>query len=238
MLENRSKDTPALRFGRIVHKAVLEGAEFNARVRIIPDFGAMQSSKNREKRDAWIADGPEDSIIISQDESEIITQMIQNVMSHPVAGKLIEGGCKTEASGYFNHEGFRSKIRMDIFKNQEMVIDLKTCRDGSVDGFRQACRTYDYRTQAAWYLNGASSILGKPLKTFGFIALEKEPPYAVAVYAAGETFIGKGKLRIAEGVNKLRSAFDKESFFGYSEVAETVDVFPYEENDVFEMEQE
>lgn len=79
--------------------------------------------------------------------------------------------------------GLLVKARFDrLLLNQPIGIDLKSVQDASVEGFQRAMWNFGWYLQDAHYDAVHQAALGMPLDGFAFIAVEKEPPYAVAVY--------------------------------------------------------
>ena len=62
--------------------------------------------------------------------------------------------------------------------------------------------TFGYDLQAAHYLDGQNA-LGVYRDDFYFLAVEKTPPYAVAVYRADDAFLSTGRTKLA----KLRALY-------------------------------
>ena len=78
--------------------------------------------------------------------------------------------------------GAHCKARMDRYvPEMKAVVDLKSAADASKDGFRRAITKYGYDIQAAWYTDGAIAN-GLEVDGFIFVAIEKQPPYAIGTY--------------------------------------------------------
>ena len=65
-------------------------------------------------------------------------------------------------------------------------MDLKTTRDASPDGFGKSIANYRYHVQSAHYRDGFQA--GR----FVWVAVEIDPPYAVAVYIDGDEIHARG----------------------------------------------
>jgi hypothetical protein len=121
-------------------------------------------------------------IILDSEEHDKIISMADSVMAHEFAGSLIQSLTHKEFAVFGTINGVRVKGLIDGYNEKEgIVIDLKTAEDASPSGFRKAIfdRKYDLQVaQYTWLLSNA----GKPVNAFYFIAVEKEPPFAVGVY--------------------------------------------------------
>jgi exodeoxyribonuclease VIII len=121
-------------------------------------------------------------VVIDKEEHDKIIAMADSMMAHPFAGDAIQALTHKEFAVFGTHKGVRLKGLIDGYNEKEgIVIDLKTAEDSSPSGFRKAIRDRRYDIQVAhytWLLTNA----GKPVNAFYFLAIEKEPPFAVGVY--------------------------------------------------------
>ena len=76
----------------------------------------------------------------------------------------------------------------------DLIVDLKSTEDASAAGFSRSCANYRYHVQAAYYLDIANAVMDRRFTAFVFIAVEKSPPYQVAVYHADYEMIMAGRM--------------------------------------------
>jgi hypothetical protein len=116
-----------------------------------------------------------------------------SVLCHEIASAMLTGG-EAEYSYYTTdaETGIGLKCRPDYF-NQNALIDLKTCRDASVEEFTRACFSMGYFIQAAFYLDVFNAVNKTKLEEFYFVAVENTAPYAVNIFKMGETEIAFGR---------------------------------------------
>jgi len=232
-LSPKGEPTPAMRFGNICHKAILEGPEFRARYRIIPEF---KGTGSKAAKADWMEEN-KNAILITEEEEIQIAGMLESVMAHPVARALIEGcESRTEISGFFNHEGLRCKMRADIWRADDVIVDLKTTKCSAEREFTRDAWDLCYPIQPAWYLLGASKICKRPIRTFAYIAVEKSPPYPVAVYTASPTFIEAGERLVQIALKRFHQALDSGEFLAYSQQALDLQLPPWALRDLEEIE--
>lgn len=216
MRENPPEPTPALAFGSALHCAVLEPAKFAELYEVMPDFGDMRSSKNRDVRDAWIAANP-GKRTVKADEHEIILNILQAVSFNAAASGVLGSPGPNELSAVFAHEenGCPCKLRADGWRPEwETVLDVKTTENASRAEFERSIAIYGYHRQAAFYLDGLRS-LGLPAKHFAFICVEKKAPYGVAVYRLMEDAIEAGRDEIRRLVRIWKNCHDTGKWYGY-----------------------
>ena len=72
------------------------------------------------------------------------------------------------------------------------LVNLKTTEDASAEAFTWAIEKYHYASGAALHLDVAR-LAGIPKDYYLFIVVEKEPPFAVAVYELDKRSIDKGR---------------------------------------------
>jgi hypothetical protein len=163
-LSCKCQDTQAFRLGRAIHYRVLE-SDFENRYVVMPDFGDMRSSKNRDIRDEWIENrkslGDE---VLTADEYQAVIRASDAVLSNPEAMKLLEGTSREHVITW-DDDGILCKGRLDAVGDG--VIDLKTTRRRSIKDIIRDAATFDYHAQCAWYHDGA--------KKAGLIDGEKLP---------------------------------------------------------------
>lgn len=215
-LENPSKDTPALQFGRALHCAVLEPEKFDSAFAVGPTI----SRSTKAGREAWErfeadAAGRE---IISQADYDKITGMRDSIMLHPMARALLDG--PHEKSFFWKDEltGLDCKVRADALcelGGRIVIVDVKTCADASTEAFMREAIKYGYDFQSGMYTEGVSAC--ECMETeFVFIAVEKTPPYSVNVLAADEYFILRGKDLFREYLGKVAECESTGNWYQYN----------------------
>ena len=178
-LEEVQEPTKAMQFGTAFHANMLASEP--------TDIYAVKKkvdgrSKEGKLYNETFALENQGKVIIDKEEHSRIIAMADSVMGHEFAGRTIQALTHKEFAVFGTNHGIRLKGLIDGYNEKEgIVIDLKTAEDSSPIGFRKACWDRAYAIQQVhytWLLTNA----GKPVNAFYFIAVEKEPPYAVGVY--------------------------------------------------------
>lgn len=198
-------ETPALVFGRALHALVLEPDTFAAEWAERPYFGDLRTKAGKEARDAWLAENP-GKTLVDPDDWRRLNAMHEAITAHPVAGRLFVGG-HAESTAIWTDPatGLLCKARYDYLRPDINVIaDLKSTEDASPAGFARSVASYRYPVQQAHY-TAAPAVLGGDRPAFLFVAIEKQPPHAVAVYQLdpdaaehGARLRGRDMARLAE----------------------------------------
>jgi hypothetical protein len=210
-------DTAALRMGRMAHAAVLEPERYAEEVAIWT--GGRRAGK---EYDAWCLENV-GRIQIKEDEHELCMALSAAVREHPVAGAYLasQDGI-AEASLQWRHAiGLDCKGRFDwLDVGAGVVVDLKTARDASDLEFGKAAARLDYCARAAFYSDGYAAKFGE-LPRFVLIAVEKVPPYAVAVYRVGEDLIEMGRRKYEKLLGELALCLERNEWPGLCHDQET-----------------
>jgi hypothetical protein len=201
--EHPEPPTPDQKLGTIGHVAVFEPDRFESCCYVRPanyqdaktgDWKKWNGNANACKD--WLA-AREDKPIISGDDQTRILGMRDSVFRHPAAALALKSVGKAEQSLFVEdpETGLQIKCRAD-FLTGNADVDLKTCQDASSAGFAKAVANFGYDIQSAMTLD-ICALLGLGVEHFVFIAVEKEPPYAVGVYelATRALEVGRNKYR-------------------------------------------
>ena len=189
-LNNPPEPTPALMLGDAVHTAVLgDYTEFWQRFAVI---GAdLRTKTGREARDAALASG---KVILTEDMFQAVDGITEAVLDCDPARRLLAGEHETAYFWTDEPTGEKCKCRTDSeidLLGEHYIVDLKTCNDASTEQFMRDAMRYGYHLQAAMYCEGVKTVTGKESK-FVFVAVEKNPPYAINILQPGEDFMLAG----------------------------------------------
>jgi len=185
------KDNKNLIIGSALHTLVLEPKLFNDRFITVPKID-KRTLKGKEEWKIYENAKGRRSILLEED-FEKIYNMASSIQKAPTIDKLIKGA-QYEKSLYWRDEETKAltKARPDIL-HSSLVCDIKTTEDASYHAFQHSILKYGYYMQCAIIQDGCKAILDKTITDFLFIVVEKEPPFATAIYILGEESIEKGR---------------------------------------------
>lgn len=224
----REEPTAAMQFGTALHTAVLEPVVF-ANQYVVFD-GDRRTKAGKEAYELLVSSG---ASIISRSDYDAISAMAKAIRNHSVAGRLLTEG-KAEHSVFWTDPitGLECKCRPDWW-NGSMLVDLKTTEDASPEGFARSIANYRYHVQAAFYMQGTGAT------RFLFVAVEKKPPYAVAVYELDADSLDVGHALRMRDLTTYASCIQERRWPGYSDRIETLSLpgwaFPAEEENNVEV---
>lgn len=213
--------TDAQRMGTLTHRLILQ----DRREFVVRPEGMKFTTKEGM---AW-RDAQKQEIITVQEERDLLG-MRASVLSHPIAKAILERPGDNEVACFKRcpDTGLMLKGRADrvcMDNEQRMVIpDLKTCPhgDGNKEDFTRAIYKWGYEIQSSFYLDlfGASF--------FVFIVVEKDPPYACAVYSLDSRAVAYGRKRYKELLAKVKQCVDLGEWPAYSEQMEQISLPEWE----------
>ncbi len=193
-LRNRAKDTDARKLGRASHVATLEPERFAAE-HVTWEGGRRQGNdwKAFAARHAAVE-------ILTRDEAAECFALRDAVRGNRVAMRHIARG-EAEASVLWTHTVpttddapatlIDCRCRLD-FLGDESLVDLKTTRDASPEGFGREVWRYRYHTQAALYSDAVEAATGER-RPFVLIAVESDAPHVVQVYRIPDVVMEAGR---------------------------------------------
>jgi exodeoxyribonuclease VIII len=206
-------DEPANDLGTLFHMASLEPELFKQSVVHID--GPM--NKNPWKKEAEHAK-EEGKIPVGDSDWRAIQGMLESVDKDPDASSLIRKG-KREVSCYFTcpHTGLLRKFRPDTWiLGSDIIGDIKTCPDATPEGVdkRLADKKMLYPYQGAWYLEGASVLMGRKVRKFAHIFVETKAPYGVGVYVLDDPSLEPCHLLIESKMRELKTCLETDIWPG------------------------
>ena len=218
LTEHPEKQTPALVFGSMVHKLLLEPKTFSREFIVAPQV----DRRTRDGREAWreFLERNAGKTGIMQDEYEQAQEMVQAVLRHPIASKLMHG--KTEEPFFFTDgvTGEQCKCRVDLLTELDgkpVVVDYKTAVLADTEVFSKKLFQYGYHLQAYMYTEAVMLSMVLPERPrFVFIAQEKDKPYSVNCIEVSEEVMDAGEREFRRLMNILHECKETGYWYGYN----------------------
>ena len=204
--------TPAMREGEAIHTAILEPDSFANRYdddapinpRTEKPYGT-DTKKFEEWAAACEARGVRPLPPGLMEHYEAIGAAVH---AHPVAGPLIRS-TKHEVSIQWRHgpTGLLLKGRPDAVgetKDGLILVDLKSTRSAAPQRFGRDAYTNGYVWQLATYRMGLQAVTQQEVAQVLVLAIEKQPPYGVALYEAGPGDLAMGEDQVTDALRQLQ----------------------------------
>lgn len=215
------KMTDALQFGQAFHLAILEPEEFTSRVEWW-DKHKTTTSKGFQEADAAL---PERILLCPLVWKDRLVSMLDAYLENPEIRALLEIEADNELTLVWVDEetGIECKARLDrAALKSGLLIDFKTTKDASEQGFRKAVQDYGYHRQAAFYMSGYEAVFGEKPAGFAFPLIEKEAPYLTNLCQLSEEALEAGDYIFRRNLRHYANCTDKGHFPGYGPGTKTV----------------
>lgn len=208
--DRANEPSPAMVLGTITHAMILEpDAEPRYSVRTL-NWATKEGKQEREELEKLGV-----PIITEQDHMRVLA-MRDAVMAHPTASAMIKAIDRTEHALFWDQYDVKCKAKYDAITRKGNIIDLKTAVDASPAGFARAIGNFKYHLQAAHYVDGMRACHSDAPARFQFIAVESNPPHAVAVYEIDQPALAAGALLMRRAAEVYRRALETNDWQAYT----------------------
>ncbi len=232
--------TAAQEFGIVFHTRLLEPEKAAAQYAVRPD-GMDGRSKGYK---AWKAEHA-GMILLTCESDAAIEGMVKSAMAHPEARRMLTAEQRlTEPTLIWLDEasGLLCKTRPDLLPVIDgglVVVDLKTTRRGHA-GREKWCREiaqYSYHNQGAMVVEAMESFSHRHYP-FIHVVVEKDPPYACAVWQLSEDAIEQGKAENAVWLKRWAECVRTGEWPGYPQTIGEIGLPRWAARDPYEIESE
>lgn len=217
-MEHPQEPSPAFRLGAAFHKLALEPETFDDEYAVAPDFN-RRTKEGRQQYEAFLAEA-EGKTVLDIDEMRTAEEMVKSLMANPTAKKLIEVGQKEQSFFWTNpRTNLELKCRPDIYitgNGPDLIVDLKSTTSSETRSFTNECIRFGYDVQSAFYVEGLKTVYPDAEFTFMFIAVEKNPPYAVNVMEMSRDMVEYGRVRFEDLLMKYQECRASGNWYGFN----------------------
>ena len=169
-------DTPAMRWGRLAHRAILEPSTLAELVATDADKRTKDYKTLREQHG---------DNLVTIEERDRLAQMQERIACHQHAAQLVAGCKAVELACYWSALPYgEAKAKLDGYNaDLRVLVEYKTARQIDPRAWEAASWGMGYHLQAGWY--ACEACRHSHLDVSGgvfFVVQESAPPYDVAVY--------------------------------------------------------
>lgn len=219
LLEKAPKDTDQRKLGRATHLATLEPERFRS--------DCVVWTEGRRAGNVWKAfkEANVGRELLREKEHDHCLAIQRAVRADATAAKYLAGG-RGEVSMFWTHKvqaigglsGYEMKCkgRIDFEAELPAIVDLKTTRDASPEGFSREAWNYRYHTQAAYYVDGYEAITSNRLP-YIIVAVESAAPYVVQVYRVPDAILDLGREEYRDLLDRLNFCLSNSKWPGYAD---------------------
>jgi hypothetical protein len=208
-----TKQTDSMRWGSLVHLAVLEPDKFDSETIAAPE----KTRASKEGKAAWEEAEASGKLIVKVGEREELDAIKAAISSHPAAATLLSGDIGVEHSVFWTDEesGMACRCRPDVIRCDGIIVDLKTTQDASFAEFSKNIANFRYHVQAAMYTDGLRAN-GVQAESFVFLCVEKEAPYLVQCFVCDDQMIDIGRTLYKRDLQTYKRCLQTNQWDAYS----------------------
>ncbi len=215
--------------GRASHTAVFEPMRF------LREYALFEGDRRAGK--AWEAfkEQHPNKTILKSEEYDRCLAIAESVRNNPHAAEILDKGKAEQTITWIDPStGLACKGRIDfISESQPCIADLKTTGDIDARRFSALAARMGYFTQCAWYRDGYR-LSGGDMLSAAIIAVEKDPPFDVAVYVLDEDSLYAGAEEYVRLITRVRECTESGKWPGRYQEKQTLQLPAWcwdEEND-------
>jgi hypothetical protein len=187
-------ETPAMRFGSLLHTMTLEPHKVLDRYAIAPKCD--RKTKDGKATYAEFIESSKGKTVVDDGDMSLAVNCASKLLKHDQAGELLLHSevhqARIEQALTFTIEGTPCKAKPDwLSVALKLIVDIKTTKDASPEGFAKSVATFGYHRQAAMYIHAAHEVFGIDAR-FIFACVTTTPPYEVACYELDTYALRKG----------------------------------------------
>lgn len=209
--------TAAMELGRAVHLAILEPNRFGLEYVQAPHV----DRRTKDGKAAWAAFDAEHqgATLLDTDDFATCCAMRDAAWGHPLASAILGSQGMREVSAVWQDvtTGRWCKARPDLlcrWDGRSVIVDVKTTKDASPMWFGRDALRFGYDAQLGLYRDGLNSIA--PLDRGAIIiAIEKDAPHAIAVYALPAEVMELGSRKAARWLKQYAECKKSDVWPGY-----------------------
>lgn len=214
----RFKETVTLQLGTAIHAFVLEADIAHKLIHRGPETrrGKAWTEAKEEAESAG-------AVLLTEADYDHAKAVAESVLMTPRVMRMLNDKACIKEQSIINtcpETGLTLKCRPDALLPGRAVLDLKTTQDASPRGFAKSVRGFGYDLQASFYLMAVANEASiEDCPTFGFIAVEKELPYSVAIHTLEYDYLRWAKNQVMLTLDQIKRAQDSGDFTtGWPEV--------------------
>ena len=205
--ETMPETTKSLSMGEAVHTAILEPMRFKR------EYVRGPNARKGSKEHSGFLAANANKTILTPKEYDDCVGMDLAVQNHPTAGPMIRDATQDdiEVSVYSEMQSVPVRCRCDVLLGNT-IIDVKSTKDASPEGFARAIAMHGYHIQAAFYrmvLMTRHEI--DSVGPFRFIAVQKTAPYLVGVYELDQESLDHGFKQVNRAIQRFKENRESDS---------------------------
>ncbi len=153
-------------------------------------------------------------IIVPAKDFDAVMKMRQVIMTNGEMREIVESG-EPEVSLFTVIDGVPVKCRIDRITGKPSIVDYKTTRDASPEGFGRLAYNNGYYLKMALQHDIFCKVMGRAPESVELLAQEKEEPYLAKCYEMTEWQLGVGRNQYRAALAILKQCIEFNSWPNY-----------------------
>ena len=205
-----SKSSEPMLLGSGVHSMLLTPQIFDEEFRVVEKVDKRTTAGKAYAVELEF----ETRYLINADQKTKIEKMCQSVLAIKRNKNLLQGGVPELALFWeCPFSGLMFKAKVDMMGDNHF-IELKTCRDGSPDGFGKDAYNMNYDLSLRHYQVGIEAMFEKKLPPY-IMSVENTEPFVAQTYRASEMLMETGHAKWLSAVSALSDCVKSDVWYGY-----------------------
>lgn len=234
-------EKPELDLGNAIHALLLEPASLEERYAVRPPGIDGRTKEGKAALAEFRAEAAGKIILDKRDVYETLQGIRDSFRDHALAYELVTKGGHTEVSALWRDPTLDvlCKGRMDRitdYAGWTWILDIKSTNDASPDAFLRSVVRFGYHLQAAFYIDGLETLAPRE-RRFAILAVEKEPPYAIALYELDTMLLEVGRQEYRRYLGMWKRCLETGLWPAYPERIETLEAPRWIENRLVSLEE-
>ena len=212
--------------GSAVHCHALEPEHFEARFLVAEKID--KRSKAGKEAAAEQEQAAAGKTVLNNEVYGESLAMYRALCAHPrIAEILALPGNICEQAFVTEWDGVKCRARPDLLiSTGSLVLEIKTARDASPEGFAGAVSDGCYDLQQAYYTDILLAC-GHRVDAYLYGVVESAPPYCTAVYSLAPDSVADGRVAYLSALSTLRACRSTGKWPGYEERIQEVSLRPW-----------
>lgn len=245
--KNNQKDTDAMRFGRMLHTAVLEQHLFDERYIVMPDFtigivnpkdglpykAPKLSGEYQAKKKLFEAQNTDKEVVSIEQYSDMI-QLQKSLILKPETNWIFEQKLQQRELTLVWEDastGLMCKARIDIalfrtssYSQAYYLADVKKTISSNEFKFISSVEKFGYHIQAAHYMAGAEALgMLEDEADFIHVTFEQEAPHLIGCFKIGKSALEAGRQELRKGMEIYKRCKEANEWPGYPDGIKDID---------------
>lgn len=203
-------------FGTAVHCAILEPEKFEKTILRGPD-----NRRGKQWSDPAAEAEINGQVLLTSGDYDEVLEARDGVYRCATAKELLSRKLAAERSLFWTDRetGIRLKARPDLITTDGLIVDVKTTKSAHPESFMRDVLSYGYHIQEAHYTDGAFATHEGNFIVHGFVflAIEKQEPWASAVYRLDAASVREGLNIRNMALMKYKQCVDVNHWPAYDE---------------------